>query len=387
MRAFMTNAGRPPTGLAALFPTLVSFMLAILLALAASSAWAGVPNQKATPAYAEEQTILQAESDAKVPPPGLLQAESGRVHIDRHYIGQYGDTERTVIIQRGGNTWRVLRNGPLALIFGTVMVLVLAAIFVFYRLVGPARADTPDTGRRIQRFSRWERWVHWATAISFLVLAVTGLVLTFGKKLLIPLVGHTVYGGLAYLFKYLHNFVGPLFIVCSVLMFFTFLHRNFFKKIDWLWVKKGGGLVSHEHVPAGFFNAGEKAWFWLGVTLLGLLMSASGLVLDFAGFGQTRYVMQVANYLHIIGATLYIAAAMGHIYIGTWGTPGAYHAMRHGDVDESWAKAHHGVWYDEVKAGVAPGTFDNRLPPDQAPPGGTPPGGNVPPGARPGPAH
>jgi formate dehydrogenase subunit gamma len=111
-------------------------------------------------------------------------------------------------------------------------------------------------------------------------------------------------------------------------------------------------------------------------------MSISGLILDFIGFGQTRYILQIANYLHIIGATLYIAAAMGHIYIGTWGTPGANHAMRHGDVDEAWARAHHGVWLDEVKAGVPVGTFDKRAPPPDHPPAGGAPD-NVPPGVRP----
>jgi formate dehydrogenase subunit gamma len=304
------------------------------------------------------------------------------VHIDRHYLGQYGKSEGTVIVQRGGNQWRVWRNGPIATAMGTILVVVLVALFFFYRAVGPARVEEPDTGRRIRRFTDWERGVHWATAITFIILAVTGLVIMFGKKILLPLVGHDVFAAIAYVFKYLHNFVGPLFIVCSVLMFFTFLHRNVFRRIDWQWIKQGGGLVSHRHVPAGFFNAGEKSWFWLGVTLLGLVMSVSGLILDFVTFGQTRYVLQVANYLHIAGATFYIAAAMGHIYIGTWGTPGAYEAMRHGTVDESWARAHHAVWYDEVKAGVAPGTFDDRLPPDEPPP--APPSG---PRARPGPAH
>jgi formate dehydrogenase subunit gamma len=129
--------------------------------------------------------------------------------------------------------------------------------------------------------------------------------------------------------------------------------------------------VSHKHVPAGFFNAGEKAWFWFGVTLLGLVMSFSGLILDFVNFGQTRYVLQLANYLHLAGATFYIAAAMGHIYIGTLGTPGAYEAMRHGTVDEEWARAHHAIWYEEVKSGVAP----------------TEPRPTVPTGSHPGTAH
>jgi formate dehydrogenase subunit gamma len=356
-----------------------------MLVLGLSAAHAGVPNNRAQPAYAEEQTILQAESDSRSPEPGLADSASGRVHVDRHYLGQYGSTEGTVIVQRGGNTWRVLRNGPIATISGAIMVLALVVIFLFYRAVGPARTDAPDTGRRLQRFTGWERHVHWATAISFIILAVTGLVILFGKKILLPLVGHDIFAFIAYVFKYLHNFVGPLFILCSLLMFFTFLRRNFFRKVDWQWVKQGGGLVSHKHVRAGFFNAGEKAWFWLGVTLLGLVMSISGLILDFIGFGQTRYILQVANTLHIAGATLYIAAAMGHIYIGTWGTPGAYEAMRHGTVDEAWAKAHHGIWYEEAKAGVAPGTFDDRVPPDTPP--DNPPSGGMPQRPRPGTAH
>jgi formate dehydrogenase subunit gamma len=100
-------------------------------------------------------------------------------------------------------------------------------------------------------------------------------------------------------------------------------------------------------------------------------MSFSGLILDFVNFGQTRYVLQLANYLHLAGATFYIAAAMGHIYIGTLGTPGAYEAMRHGTVDEEWARAHHAIWYEEVKSGVAP----------------TEPRPTVPTGSHPGTAH
>lgn len=324
-------------------------LLACIGLLLPAPGYAGVPNKDAVPAYAEEQTMLQIEADSRTPEPGLMAPASGRVHIDRHYLGQYGATEGNVIVQRGGNTWREWRNGPIATVSGMILVLALLAIFVLYSAVGPARLDAPESGRRIQRFSRWERWVHWATAIAFLLLALTGLIILFGKVVLLPLLGHDIFSSVAYISKYLHNFAGPLFIVCSVLMFVTFLRRNFVRRADWEWVKQGGGVVTHKHVPAGFFNAGEKAWFWLGVTLLGLVMSASGLILDFA-VGQTRYVMQIANYLHLAGATFYIAAAMGHIYLGTLGTPGAYRAMREGYVDEEWARAHHSLWYEEVQA-------------------------------------
>ncbi len=329
-----------------------SLLLQCLLVLAAillPIAHAAVPNGDAVPAYAEEQTILQREKD--VPEPGWWSLQSGRNHFERNYLRPIGrDAEQDLILQRGGNTWRVLRNGPIAFISGTILLVVPLLIFGFWRLVGPAQVHEPETGRRIQRFTPWQRWVHWATAISFIVLAVTGLLVLFGKKLLIPLIGHTAFSWIAIVSKYLHNFVGPLFIVCSVLMFFTFLRENFFHRRDWEWVKRGGGLVSHQHVPAGYFNAGEKAWFWFGVVLLGLVMSVSGLILDFVNLRPTRYLIQWANYLHLAGGTLYIAASLGHIYIGTLGTPGAYDAMRHGTVDESWARAHHQHWYEEVKA-------------------------------------
>jgi formate dehydrogenase subunit gamma len=377
-----TSARAMPSRAPLLWAMFLTLFMALYLALGTSSAWAGVPNNRAEPAYAEEQTILQAEQDSRRGEPGLANKASGKTHIDRHYLGQYGNSEGTVIVQRGGNTWRVLRNGPLATISGTILLLALIGIFLVYRLIGPARVPGAESGPGIQRFTGWERHVHWATAISFIILAVTGLVILFGKKLLIPLLGHDVFAFIAYIFKYLHNFVGPVFILCSVLMFFTFLRRNVFRKIDWVWIKRAGGLIGKGHVPAGFFNAGEKSWFWFGVTLLGLVMSVSGLLLDFIGFGQTRYVLQVANYLHLAGATFYIAAAMGHMYIGTWGTPGTYRGMRHGEVTEDWARAHHPIWYDEAKAGVAPGTYSDHAPIEPPPPGNVPPGG-MPPGHRP----
>jgi len=362
--------------------TVLALLLALCAAFMLSTSWAAVPNDRAQPAYAEEQTMLQVEGDTQAPAPGLGSSQSGRVHMDRHYLGQYGSTEANVIVQRGGNTWRHLRNGPIAMIAGTLLLVVPLLIVLFYNTVGPAREE-PRSGRKLQRFSRWDRQIHWATAISFILLAVTGLIIMFGKKIMLPWMGHDVFSWFAWISKYLHNFAGPLFILCSVLMFFTFLRRNFFQRIDWQWVKQGGGLLNHKHVPAPYFNAGEKTWFWLGVTALGLVMSITGLVLNFVNFGQTRYVLQVANYLHVIGATLYIVAAMGHIYIGTWGTPGAYEAMRHGTVDENWAKAHHALWYEQAKQGIAPRGAPPPIPPSTPPHAPAP----APSSPRTGPAH
>lgn len=326
---------------------LLRLLFAVLALACAGLAQAAVPHEDAVPAYAEEQTILQQEKD--VPEPGWLSSRSGRNHFDRNYLGRIGrDTEQDLILQRGGNTWRYLRNGPLATLSGAVLLVTLLALAALWRFVGPLRTD-PDTGRRIVRFSAWDRLVHWTTAIAFLVLAFTGLVILFGKKLLLPLLGHDVFSWLAIVSKYLHNFAGPFFILCTVVMFFTFVRRNFWRRVDWHWVKRGGGLLTHEHVPAGFFNAGEKAWFWGGVVLLGLVVSITGLVLDFPN-ASTRYMIQIANVLHLLASSFYMAFSLGHIYLGTLGSPGAYHAMRHGTVDESWARAHHSLWYEDLQA-------------------------------------
>ena len=82
-------------------------------------------------------------------------------------------------------------------------------------------------------------------------------------------------------------------------------------------------------------------------------MSWSGLILLFPNFDQTRAVMQEAWIWHAVAALIYVGMSLGHIYLGTLGVEGAYQAMRTGYVDEVWAKEHHEIWYNEVKAGGA----------------------------------
>lgn len=348
------------------------WVAALFTAFALQTAQAGVPHEAAVPAYAEEQTILQLEQG--LPEPGLTDAQTGIQHVDRHFIVPPGRmVEQNVILQRGGNTWRVLRNGPIAVTTAVVLLGTLLLIWVFYRVVGPS-TPPPESGRKLLRFTGWQRLVHWATAIAFVLLALTGLILMYGKKLLLPWMGHDLFSWVAIVSKYLHNVTGPVFIGLTLLMFFTFLRQNYFRASDWSWLKKGGGMLTHRHVPADYFNAGEKLWFWLAVTGLGVLMAVTGLMLNFPYLGDVgavigfgRYLLQWADYLHIAGATLYIAATFGHIYLGTIGTPGAWGAMRHGTVDENWAQAHHEVWYDEVKKRPRHGAPGERLVYDRPP--------------------
>ncbi len=193
--------------------------------------------------------------------------------------------------------------------------------------------------------------VHWGAAISFVLLATTGIVILFGKHILLPVLGYTLFAWLAILAKNVHNFVGPVFAFCTILMFVTFVKDNLPKASDFEWVAKAGGLFSGKHVPSGRFNAGEKGWFWVGVTLLGVVVSVTGFVLNFPNFEQGRALMQQANVIHAVAAVVFMTLALGHIYMGTIGVEGAYDAMRIGYVDEVWAKEHHELWYQEVVAG------------------------------------
>ena len=257
-----------------------------------------------------------------------------------------------VLIQDGGQNWRALRNGWFSVIGGWALVAMMLLIGIFYAWKGTVQLHDSPTGRMIERFTLLERMAHWGTAISFSVLAISGLILLFGKTLLIPVIGFTLFSWLAILAKNLHNFLGPLFIVSCIITFVIFVRDNVPKAVDFKWIASFGGLISGKHVPSEKFNAGEKIWFWGGLMVLGLVVGASGLVLNFPNFGQTRATMQLANLVHLTGSTLFMLGALGHIYMGTLGMAGALDAMKTGVVDESWAKEHHEIWYDEqLKAG------------------------------------
>jgi formate dehydrogenase subunit gamma len=262
--------------------------------------------------------------------------------------------ETNVLIQPQGQTWRALRV-PVATAGGFLVALALVVLAAFYLWRGPITVHAPLTGHLIERFTTVERAVHWTVAIAFATLAITGLILTLGKTVLLPLIGYTLFSWLAILSKTLHNFVGPVLVVALPIMIVLFMHENFFRAYDWLWLKKGGGMLTGEHVPSGKANAGQKILFWLMVVIFGLTLCVTGLILDFPNFNQTRSAMQSANVVHMIAGLLATCLLLGHAYLGTIGMKGAYDAMRTGYVDETWAKEHHEYWYNDVKSGRVAG--------------------------------
>jgi formate dehydrogenase subunit gamma len=260
--------------------------------------------------------------------------------------------ETGVLVQTAGQTWREARV-PIATIGGLLIGFVLLVLASFYAWRGSIPVHGQPTGRYIQRFRPMERWAHWTMGITFVILGITGLILTFGKTILIPVIGYTLFAWLANAAKIAHNFVAPIFVIVLPIFIVLYIRDNLPKAHDFKWLAKAGGMFDRSggHVPSGRFNAGEKFLFWMLVCLLCVVMAVSGLILLFPTFDQTRSTMALANTVHMVAALLGIAMACGHIYLGTIGMRGAYQAMRYGYVDEAWAKEHHEIWYDEVKAG------------------------------------
>jgi formate dehydrogenase subunit gamma len=255
-----------------------------------------------------------------------------------------------------GESWRQVRNNIIIPYGAALLLIAVGAMALFYFSKGTIELHGQETGRKIERFTPFERSAHWANAIAFVTLAISGIVIAYGKYFLLPIMGGTLFGWLSFALKNVHNFAGPLFAVSLVVVFITFVKDNLPSKDDVVWLLKGGGLFSGTEVPSHRFNAGEKVVFWGGVLLLGAIVVGSGLVLDMLlpGLIYERGTMQIASMIHGVAALFMMAMFIGHIYMGTIGMRGAYKAMREGYVDETWAKEHHELWYDDVKSGKIP---------------------------------
>lgn len=291
-----------------------------------------------------------------------------------------------VLMQDGGMTWLRLRAEDLRFYGGWLLVGMIGVLVLFYLLRGRIMIDGPKTGQTILRFSAIERFAHWMLGGSFIVLALTGLSLLFGRVAIIPLLGHDAYAPIAIAGKWAHNNLAWPFMIALVLVIVFWIAHNIPNRHDLKWLAVGGGLFSKGvHPPAKKFNAGQKLIFW-SVVVLGLSISASGLSLLFPfqlnmfaatfaklnalglpqalGFGELPTVlpphaeMQLAQMWHAIIGFVFMAVIIGHIYIGSVGMEGAFDAMGSGQVEVQWAKEHHGLWYEEVTGKKAHGPAD-----------------------------
>jgi formate dehydrogenase subunit gamma len=294
---------------------------------------------------------VHAQQDAVVSPDGSVQNEQMLLRQFRQIQGDIDQPiERArVLIQPIGRTWDYFHEVVLHWVGAIIIVGTIAGLAAFYLLLGRLRISAGRSGRKVLRFTGFERFMHWLTATSFVVLGVTGLNVTFGKLLLLPVIGPDAFSAFAQFAKYAHNFTSFPFVFGIVLISIMWIKDNIPDKVDVEWLRQGGGFIKSKHASARRFNAGEKLVFW-GALGAGAAVSISGFLLLFPFYITDIFGMQIAQVVHSIVAVLFVAMILGHIYIGTLGTEGAFEAMGTGEVDINWAKEHHDLWLEEQLA-------------------------------------
>ena len=301
----------------------------------------------ASPAMAQQPNTVNPDANA-ISEQQLLQ-ELNKIQGR----GTIPDTKSYVLEHPAGRDWRHFHEITLHWVGAIAVLGMLALLVVFYLFRGMVRLESGRSGRTLIRFNAFERFIHWMTAACFIILALTGLNVTFGKELLLPLMGPEAFTTWSQWAKYAHNYLSFPFTLGVVLIFLTWLAGNIPNKVDVEWLKEGGGIVGHKHPPAYRFNAGQKMIYWI-VVLGGTAVAASGYVLMFPFYGTDIASMQAAQIAHAIVAVLFIAAMVGHIYIGTVGMEGAFEAMGTGTVDVNWAREHHNLWLEKEEARTGP---------------------------------
>lgn len=251
--------------------------------------------------------------------------------------------------QPQGRDWRRARNGTVVYTGGWLILGVSLALALFLFARGRIRIAEGRSSGTVERFNQVERANHWMTATAFVVLALTGLVVLYGKPLLLPFISPSAFHEVASISAWLHMAASVAFVIGVVAMAWLWLRENLPSRLDVEWLKEGGGFLSdgRHNPPARKFNAGQKIVFW-GVTLGGLAALISGVTLMFPFAWLGFDGMQWAQLAHAVIALLMIALIIGHIYIGTVGMEGAIDAMWSGRVDRNWAKEHHSLWYRDI---------------------------------------
>ena len=255
---------------------------------------------------------------------------------------------RTGVLEQPGRDWRQFHQVTLRWVAAISILGMLAVLILFYLIRGMVRIENGRSGRTLVRFNAFERFVHWMTASCFIVLALSGLNITFGRELLTPWFGPEMFATWSQWAKYAHNYLSFPFTLGVVLMFLMWVAWNIPSGTDVRWIKEGGGIVGKNHPPARRFNAGQKAIYWV-VVLGGAAAAITGYLLMFPFYYYTTDVgsMQWAQMIHGVVGVVFIAIMLAHIYIGTVGMQGAFEAMGKGEVDVNWAQQHHSLWLEK----------------------------------------
>jgi formate dehydrogenase subunit gamma len=195
----------------------------------------------------------------------------------------------------------------------------------------------------IVRHPVYTRLLHWSVAIFFVLALLSGFAIytPWLFRWLTPLFG----GGP--MTRLLHPWFSLVFVLFFALQFLNWLRPMTWTTGDTRWMRNIRSYVTNadevEPDDVGFFNGGQKAYFW-AIVLCALVFLITGLPMWFPGlFG--RVVVTISYVLHDIAALVMLGAFIVHLYEGTASQPGTFHSMTRGTVTRRWAWTHHPAWY------------------------------------------
>jgi len=154
----------------------------------------------------------------------------------------------------------------------------------------------------VPRYNASERVIHWTVAITFILLAASGL---------------------------------------------AFFHPAFWFLTSLL----GGGTWSrilHPFPEIDKYNIGQKQLFWVMVVTMVLLL-VSGLVLwRDTVFAFPVLVVRISAVVHAAASFVLILGIIVHMYSAIFWVKGSLRAMTRGTVTHAWARHHHPLWYRRI---------------------------------------
>jgi len=198
----------------------------------------------------------------------------------------------------------------------------------------------------VDRYTVAARINHWVTAISLVLLALSGLAL-FSPALYF-LTG--LFGG-GQLTRIIHPWIGVVLFLSFMGLFFRFFRLNLWERTDSVWMARLRAVLAGDEnkLPeVGKYNAGQKMVFW-GMSLLIIVLIASGLTIwDQYFFTYTSIeTKRIAVLAHAIAAVVIISIWIVHVYAAIW-VRGTMGAMTKGQVTGGWAWRHHRKWLKEL---------------------------------------
>lgn len=227
-----------------------------------------------------------------------------------------------------------VREGFIKRYGGWLFVLVLGMTVLHYMIFGPHKVHESEEDPEVQRFTLYERMIHWLAMGIFAFLSVTGILFLLHKEAPLSTL------------RMVHGQVGVAFVLVLIALVMTWWRHAVFTRCDKEWIcKLGGYLWIRTDCPAGKFNAGQKAFFWMVAVFGGIVIGGTGIGL-IVGHGRAP---SWAYTLHDVAAIALISGIVAHIYLGIFANPGTIMSILSGRVKRSWAEKHHSEWAQKLR--------------------------------------